>query len=305
MKNGTNFGINTGKNGRLKTRIIRYYEYFVDEVPLIKSWLGKGVKRVEFKDINRSADKEAVDSITNKDIEHIQKNIKRFLKDYITPEDNELEAKELLTKYGDEISKLSKYENETTVFGFYNAWWVFGEVAKANEIDYSIFMAEAENVGYKRTKRGENPMPNDLYDLEYAPAKLDCKNVIAQYDHDIKHIEDKQADAEPERAALEKKNSIKENPTTYKKIEKLIEDIENYAQKVTSLKAEKTEVANILANYYENDILKEAYTERTDTVLVSHFKNGLLSRYKSDDILLRKTAQLAILDAIRQEVVWD
>ena len=24
-------------------------------------------------------------------------------------------------------------------------------------------MAEAENIGYKRTKRGEKPMPNDLY----------------------------------------------------------------------------------------------------------------------------------------------
>ena len=24
-------------------------------------------------------------------------------------------------------------------------------------------MAEADNVGYKRTKRGEKPMPNDLY----------------------------------------------------------------------------------------------------------------------------------------------
>jgi type I restriction enzyme M protein len=60
-----------------------------------------------------------------------------------------------------------------------------------------------------------------------------------------------------------------------------------------------------LANYYENDILKEEYTECTDAILISHFKNGLLSRYKSDDILLRKTIQLTILDAIRQEVVWD
>lgn len=24
-------------------------------------------------------------------------------------------------------------------------------------------MAEADNIGYKRTKRGERPMPNDLY----------------------------------------------------------------------------------------------------------------------------------------------
>lgn len=289
----------------LKTRIVRYYDYFVNEVPLNKKliWV-KELSESSLKTLIESADKEAVDSITKEDIEHIQKNIRRFLKDCITPEDDELETKELLTKYGDEISKLSKYENETAVFGFYNAWWVFGEVAKASEIDYSIFMAEAENVGYKRTKRGENPMPNDLYDLEYAPAKLDCKKVIAQYDNDIKHIEDKQADAEPEKAALEKKNGIKENPTTYKKIEKLIEDIESYAQKIASLKAEKAEVASILANYYENDILKAEYTERTDAVLVSHFKNGLLSRYKSDDILLRKTAQLTILDAIRQEVVW-
>jgi type I restriction enzyme M protein len=221
------------------------------------------------------------------------------------PEDDEFDTKELLTKYSDEIDKLSKYENETAVFGFYNAWWVFGEVAKASEVDYSIFMAEAENVGYKRTKRGENPMPNDLYDLEYAPAKLDCKRVIAEYNQDIKHIEDKQADAEQEKIVLEKKNSIKENAATQKKIEKLVTDIESYAEKIATLQAEKAEVESILANYYENNSLKESYTERTNTALVSHFKNGLLSRYKSDDIVLRKTAQLTILDAIRQEVVWD
>ena len=177
--------------------------------------------------------------------------------------------------------KLSKYDKETNVFGFYNAWWVFGEVAKESEIDYAIFMAEAENVGYKRTKRGENPMPNNLYDLEYAPTKLDCKKVIAQYDQDIK-----------------------ENPATYKKIEKLLEEIEGYFQKITLLKAEKSQVASLLVNYYENDSLKEVYAERTDAILVSHFKSGLLSRYKSDDILLRNTTQLTILDAIRQEVVW-
>ena len=38
---------------------------------------------------------------------------------------------------------------------------VFGEVAK--ELKYKIFMAEVENIGYKRTKRGEKPMPNELY----------------------------------------------------------------------------------------------------------------------------------------------
>lgn len=45
--------------------------------------------------------------------------------------------------------------------GFVNTWWVFEEVAK--EISYSIFMAEAEQIGYKRSKRGEKVTPNDLY----------------------------------------------------------------------------------------------------------------------------------------------
>jgi type I restriction enzyme M protein len=71
------------------------------------------------------------------------------------------------------------------------------------------------------------------------------------------------------------------------------------------LKAEKTEVENILVTYYENDTLKEEYTERTDNILINYFKNGLLSRYKSDEILLRKTSQQTLLDAIRQEVVWS
>jgi len=42
-----------------------------------------------------------------------------------------------------------------------NTWWVFWEVSK--ELNYPIFMAEVENVWYKKTKRWEKPMPNELY----------------------------------------------------------------------------------------------------------------------------------------------
>lgn len=271
----------------LKTRMNDYNQYFME---------GK---------FNKKWAKDVVKDIEENNTVNILKNIRRFLKDYIAPEDNELEIKELLTKYSDEIVSISKHEKETDAFGFYNAWWVFGEVTKEREIDCSIFMAQAENVGYKRTKRGVNPMPNDLYDIEYAPAKLDCQKVLTEYDKDIKHIEDKKAEAETEKTDIEKKNRVKENATTQKKIDKLIEDIENYSQKLTLLKAEKTEVENILVTYYENDSLKEEYTERTDNILINYFKNGLLSRYKSEDILLRKTSQQTILDAIRQEVVWS
>jgi len=86
----------------------------------------------------------------------------KMLKDYIEADDKKLSAKELIVKYTDELNVLCKYDNDTKdVFGFVNTWWAFGEVAK--ELNYKIFMAEVENVGYKRTKRGEKPMPNELY----------------------------------------------------------------------------------------------------------------------------------------------
>ena len=85
-----------------------------------------------------------------------------MLKNYIEPADNKLSNKEFIEKYLDELKELCKYENDTKeVFGFVNTWWVFGEVAK--ELSYKVFMAEVENIGYKRTKRGEKPAPNELF----------------------------------------------------------------------------------------------------------------------------------------------
>jgi type I restriction enzyme M protein len=86
----------------------------------------------------------------------------RMLKDYIENGDKKLSAKELVEKYRHELKELCKYDNDTKdIFGFVNTWWVFGEVAK--ELNYKIFMAEVKNVGYKRTKRGEKAMPNELF----------------------------------------------------------------------------------------------------------------------------------------------
>lgn len=86
----------------------------------------------------------------------------RMLKDYFDNDDTTLKSKELIEKYKDELRDLCAYDNDTKdVFGFVNTWWVFGEVAK--ELNYKIVMAEVENIGYKRTKRGEKPMPNELF----------------------------------------------------------------------------------------------------------------------------------------------
>lgn len=270
----------------LKTRVTDYVKYFVKGDKLNKKWA-----------------KDVVADIEKENFENIKTNIQRFLKDYLTAEDEALEVKTLLEKFSEEIDSISKFEKETDVFGFYNAWWVFGEVAK--ELDYDIFMAEAENVGYKRTKRGENPMPNDLFDLEYAPYQLDTKSIIDSYDKNLKILNDLLDESKKELETIEKKIKDKETEALKKKAEKLTADLEAQQEKIEGVEAEKAQVVEILETYYESDKLKSDYLERTDADLINHFKNGLLSRYKSDDIVLRTTELLTILDNIRKEVVWE
>jgi type I restriction enzyme M protein len=270
----------------LKTRITDYVKYFVNKEKLNKKWA-----------------KDVVEDIEKKNDKNIMANIQRFLKDYITEEDTALLPQALLIKYADEIDNISKYDKDTQIFGFYNAWWVFGEVAK--ELDYDIFMAEAESVGYKRTKRGENPMPNDLYDLEYAPITLDTKTIIEGYEKEIKRFTELRIDTQTELTTAKTKFIEKENDTLKKKIEKLTTEVQSLQTKIDNQEAEKTLVESVFETYYNGNKLKENYAERTDKELINHFKNGILQRYKSDDIVLRKTESLTILDHIRKEVIWE
>ncbi len=107
-------------------------------------------------------DRKKLPSVKNLKETEEKQILARMLKDYIEADDKKLSARELIEKYQDELKELCKYDNDTKdAFGFVNTWWVFGEVAK--ELNYKIFMAKVENVGYKRTKRGEKPMPNELY----------------------------------------------------------------------------------------------------------------------------------------------
>lgn len=86
----------------------------------------------------------------------------KMLKNYLTELDDELDVGALINKYSEELDDLCTIDKDTKdTLGFVNTWWVFDEVA--SKLDYDVFMAEADNIVYKRTKRGERPMPNDLY----------------------------------------------------------------------------------------------------------------------------------------------
>ncbi len=123
---------------QLKTRAEKEVEHFIKGKEMDKKWA-----------IYKETEKKRKD------------NILRLLINNIDEDDKNLSLQKLVEKYQDEIIDLLKIEKETDVFGFVNAWWVFGNVSK--ELDYSIFMAEVENIGYKRTTRGEKTTSNDLF----------------------------------------------------------------------------------------------------------------------------------------------
>jgi len=229
----------------------------------------------------------------------------KFLKDYITKEDKNLKIDELLSKYTDEINELSKMEKDTEVFGHCNAWWVFGKVAKEINIDYDIFMAEAENVGYKRTKRGENPMPNDLFDLEYAPNRLSFDSIKEYYDKLIKSATENITNFENNRKELEKEIKIKSTPSLVKEHKLVNTNIEQSQEKLEKSKIEYNEALEIYKLYYEKDILKDNYYDRTNDKLIKFFKSGIMRRWASNDIILRKKEEVKILDSLRMSVKWD
>lgn len=288
--------------GRLKTRVTRYFGFFVKGQKLNKKTSFAKELSDETRKLFEEADSQAIKEINEDDKNLILKNIKRFLKDYITNSDDSLDIKDLLEKYSDEIEKVSEYDKKTTAaFGFANSWWVFGEVAK--KLDYSIFMASANNVGYKRTKRGENPMPNDLFDIEIAPSELDVDGIFEKYANKIQNLSEQLSKKEKE----QKQIIIKQKQTgpDKKKIDKLQIELNKLSIAKEKVEEERDKVNEFVEKYYDHRNLRREYTERTDKDLLNCFNTGLLKDYKSKEILLRQTTKLKILDALRQDVSWN
>lgn len=110
-------------------------------------------------------DKEKLQSIKDMTDEEEKNTLVKLLKNNLSDSDSLLSKTEIIDKYREELEDLCTYDKDTQdIFGFVNTWWVFGEVAKS--LNYHIFMAEAENIGFKRSKRGEKSMPNDLFRVD-------------------------------------------------------------------------------------------------------------------------------------------
>ncbi|GFE62434.1 N-6 DNA methylase [Geobacter sp. AOG2] len=275
-----------GEWGKLKTKIANYQSVYIN-----------GAKREKYPSIKTDDDKTTL------------KNIHYFLKDYLEPRDVTLPVRELLEKYKSEIEDVSSIDKDTIdLFGYCNSWWVFGEVSK--EMDYNIFMAEAENVGYKRTKRGPKPMPNDLFDIETAPLILPSAPILKYFDDMVAELIN--SINETEKAVAAKVKKVMNQNSNGINTDRIDKDIEKENNKLLKIKAEyAVHVENLkkakiaLDKYYKDDYLKAKYYERTDKSLIELFTTGIFSIWKCEDVLLRKKEKIKILDSLRQDVKWD
>ena len=88
--------------------------------------------------------------------------LRRMLKAYSPSDIDNLSATDLISNFHEALVGLCSVDKDTQdVFGYINTWWVFGEVIES--FSDSILLAEVDNIGYKRSKRGEKEMPNELY----------------------------------------------------------------------------------------------------------------------------------------------
>jgi len=143
-----------GKNGAFqpytgtKTNLLFAQKKTREEVELFeKKWRSYSNEFQKIKRVIESIRK-GKSKLKDKEAKEI---IKRYLKHFLVEEDLSLNVFELIKKYKDEIADVGRNPD----------WWIFGEVAK--ELDYPIFMANAIEIGYKRTIRGEQKRPNHLF----------------------------------------------------------------------------------------------------------------------------------------------
>lgn len=211
--------------------------------------------------------------------------------------DDSITADDLIDKYRDELNDACSLDKDTfDTFGYVNTWWVFSKVAK--KFNYDIFMAEVDNIGYKRTKRGEKEMPNELFEIEYAPLNLNAIKIEKDYLERISVLSN----------AISTEINKKEKENKTEKIEILNQKISNLENQKAKLETELSDVKSFISKYYnkfdDEYKLKDEYIERTDTNLISEFRSGHLQNYRSNAVALHKTIHNTVLDYMR-DIDWD
>jgi len=128
--------------------------------------------------------KKSFDKFRNKEVSEKQKpkflaSLKSYLADLYNSDDDSLPPAELKEKYEDDIKQVD------------SDWWIFSKICI--DFDYPIFMAHAEEIGYKRGANKEEPRNNELFSsIEHnghLTINIDTNHPASILDNLIKNLE--------------------------------------------------------------------------------------------------------------------
>jgi hypothetical protein len=126
----------------------------------------------EWTSFETKLDKYLASAFSDVDENVARETLRRFLREMWEPTDNTVPLEAALERHLDDISAVGEIndvfgllESQTKAapFAHVNSWWAYNEISE--DRDYPIYLAEAEEIGYKRGKKNrEQPRRNDLYD---------------------------------------------------------------------------------------------------------------------------------------------
>jgi len=103
--------------------------------------------------------------------------LKRYLGGNLEPQDEGLSIREIVDEYADQLDEVEAN------------WWVLNQTAQ--ELEYPILMAHADEIGYKRLRSkagGEECRPNRLYATKGGEIIVDIETPVTILDHIRKTI---------------------------------------------------------------------------------------------------------------------
>ncbi|MBA4312216.1 MAG: SAM-dependent DNA methyltransferase [Chlorobiaceae bacterium] len=119
----------------------------------VQAWQEKWNEyKEEFTKLKKEFDKVRKQKRKKNEKESYLKLLKQYLRTLYNSEDDEISVADLEEKYLDDIDQIDC------------DWWVFSKISE--DFNYSIFMAHAEEVGYKRGANKEEIRPNELFNAK-------------------------------------------------------------------------------------------------------------------------------------------
>lgn len=282
----TLWDIQSSKFGKLSTRVQNYYKVYLEGAP-----------------------RGPLTSIKGKTDADARIDVADLLSEKSTPQERAMPIEDFLKvkKHFVELA-LEVDKDSAEVFGRVNCNWVMRRVLAMSEGDATkngdasmnqnseMFLAEATSIGYKRSKRGEIPQPNDLFSIEIAPGTIDAKVISANYGKVLEDIAQRLAAGNKRLALAAGDKAI---------AKKITAQIKELKDKQAEMAQEQKRVAGALTKFYDrNGKLLAAHTDRTDAELRAVFNLPLMTHIRSSAILLDPKAPKTILDLMRAKRLW-